>query len=183
MGDQDQPFVACQAAGSQASRTLGDLLAAVDLGELLLNELVSLLADVDNVGTSNAELGHLGQHLLRDLGGRLVLGDGVGVVEGVVCGRVSAPSARRENPGSDVSGRDDRDGARLDRAGCGNDLSIRTDQTSSGENWNGPSTGRWQASAGEPGNMGNPRKLTDFLVFGRHVGQIYSGEPASRLWI
>lgn len=38
-------------------RTLGDLLVAtVDLGNLLLDELVTLLADVDDLGTRSAEL-------------------------------------------------------------------------------------------------------------------------------
>jgi hypothetical protein len=35
--------------------TLGDLLALVDLGNLLLEELVTLLADLDNLLTLNAE--------------------------------------------------------------------------------------------------------------------------------
>lgn len=65
--------------------TFGDLLSAVDLGELLLNQLVALLADVDNLGTGHAEVRHGSQDLLGDLGGGLVLGESIGVVEGVVC--------------------------------------------------------------------------------------------------
>lgn len=65
-------------------RTLGDLLASEDLGDLLLDELVALLADVDDLAASDAELRHLGQDLLRDLACRLVLGEGVGVVDGIV---------------------------------------------------------------------------------------------------
>lgn len=67
-----------------STRTLGDLLSTVDLADLLLNQLVALVADVDNLGASNAELGDLGQDLLRDLSSGLVLGEGVGVVEGVI---------------------------------------------------------------------------------------------------
>jgi len=46
------------------SHTLVDLLAAVDLGNLLLNEFVSLLADGDDLLSCNAKLGYLGQYLL-----------------------------------------------------------------------------------------------------------------------
>jgi hypothetical protein len=63
---------------------LGDLLAAVDLGKLLLDELVTLLADGDNLLAGGNELGDLSKDLLRDLSSGLVLGEGVGVVEGVV---------------------------------------------------------------------------------------------------
>ena len=65
--------------------TFGDLLSAVDLGELLLDQLVALLADVDNLGTGHAEVRHGSQDLFGDLGGGLVLGESIGVVEGVVC--------------------------------------------------------------------------------------------------
>lgn len=70
--------------GRGRTHTLSDLLATVDFGNLLLNKLVALLTDVDDLAARDAELGHLGKHLFRDLGGRLVLGEGVGVVEGVV---------------------------------------------------------------------------------------------------
>ena len=66
--------------------TLVDLLSAVDLGNLFLDELVALLADGDDLLAGNAELGNLGEDLLGDLGGGLVLGEGVGVVEGVIYG-------------------------------------------------------------------------------------------------
>lgn len=69
----------------EAPRTLGDLLAAVDLGNLILKQLVALLADFNDLGARDAELGNLGKHLLRDLCSGLVLGESVRVVEGVVC--------------------------------------------------------------------------------------------------
>lgn len=65
-------------------QTLGDLLASVDLGDLLLDQLVALLADVDDLGAGDDELGHLGQDLLGDLSSGLVLGEGVGVIQRVV---------------------------------------------------------------------------------------------------
>lgn len=34
-------------------RTFGNLLAAIDLGDLLLDELVALLTDLDDLGTGN----------------------------------------------------------------------------------------------------------------------------------
>ena len=74
-------------AGSSTAgkaHTLGDLLAAVDLGDLLLEDLVTLLADFDDLRTGDAELGDLGEHLLGDLRSGLVLGESVRVVEGVV---------------------------------------------------------------------------------------------------
>lgn len=64
--------------------TFGDLLSAVDLGNLLLNQLVALLADIDDLCTGHAELRHGSQNLFRDLGGSLVLGESIGVVEGVI---------------------------------------------------------------------------------------------------
>lgn len=70
--------------GSGVGEALGDLLAAVDLGKLLLDELVALLADVDDLLAGGNELGDLSKDLLRDLSGGLVLGEGIGVVEGVV---------------------------------------------------------------------------------------------------
>jgi hypothetical protein len=60
------------------------LLSSVDLGDLLVQELVTLLADGHDLLASNAELGDLIQNLLGDLGGTLVLCEGVGVVQGVI---------------------------------------------------------------------------------------------------
>lgn len=69
---------------SDCCSTLLDLLAAVDLGHLLLDELVALLANLDDLLAGDAEVLDSSQNPLRDLGSRLVLGQGVGVVEGVV---------------------------------------------------------------------------------------------------
>lgn len=66
-------------------RTLGDLLSSVDLGDLFLDQLITLLADFDNLCAGNNQLGHLSKNLLGNLGRRLVLGQSIGVVEGVVC--------------------------------------------------------------------------------------------------
>ena len=65
-------------------RTLVHLLPAVDLGDLLLDQLVTLLTDLDDLGARDTELLHGGEHILGDLRGSLVLGESVGVVEGVV---------------------------------------------------------------------------------------------------
>lgn len=65
-------------------RTLVNLLASVDLGDLFLNELVTLLADLDNLGAGDDELGDLGQDLLGNLSGGLVLGQGIGVTQSVI---------------------------------------------------------------------------------------------------
>lgn len=65
-------------------RTLLNLLAAVDLGHFLLNELVALLADLDDLLAGYAEVLDSSQNPLRDFGSGLVLGQGVGVVKGVV---------------------------------------------------------------------------------------------------
>lgn len=64
--------------------TLGDLLASVDLGDLLLEQLVAGLADLDILGARDDKLGHLGQDLLGDLSGGLVLGESIGVAQRVV---------------------------------------------------------------------------------------------------
>lgn len=60
------------------------LLSSIDLGDLLVQELVALLADGHDLLASNAELGHLSQNLLGDLGGTLVLCEGIRVVQGVI---------------------------------------------------------------------------------------------------
>lgn len=61
-----------------------DLLSSVHLGNLFLDELVSLLADIDNLGARNDELGYLSKNLLRDLSSGLVLCEGIGVGESVI---------------------------------------------------------------------------------------------------
>ncbi len=60
------------------------LLSSVDLGDFLVQELVALLADSHDLLASNAELGHLSQNLLGDLGGTLVLCECIRVVQGVI---------------------------------------------------------------------------------------------------
>lgn len=64
--------------------TFGDLLSTPDLANFLFEKLVALLANVDNLLASNTEVLDSGENLLGDLSRRLVLGQGVGVVEGVV---------------------------------------------------------------------------------------------------
>lgn len=72
---------------------------AVDLGDLLLQELVALLADGDNLLAGDAELGYLGQDLLGDGAGRLVLVDGGRVAQRVICkARPLALMPRRRAP-------------------------------------------------------------------------------------
>lgn len=65
---------------SDLSRTLGNFLAAVDLGDLLFHQLVTLLADIDDLGTGDAKLGDGGKNLLGDLTSGLVLSQSIGVV-------------------------------------------------------------------------------------------------------
>jgi hypothetical protein len=78
--------------------TLDNLLSTVDLGKLLFKQLVTLLADIDNLCAGHAELRHSGQDLFGDLGRGLVLGESIRVVEGVVYATllVSAPHAGRD---------------------------------------------------------------------------------------
>lgn len=82
--------------------TLGNLLALVDLGNFLIEELVTLLTDLDDLLALQAQsykeilermaLREGGaqrtrdglEHFVRNLGSGLVLGQGVRVVEGVV---------------------------------------------------------------------------------------------------
>lgn len=64
--------------------TLEDLLSTVDLGKLLFKQLVTLLADIDNLCARHAELRHSSQNLLGDLGRGLILGESIRVVEGVI---------------------------------------------------------------------------------------------------
>jgi hypothetical protein len=70
--------------GSGVGETLVDLLSSVDLGNLFLDELVSLLADIDNLGARNNELGNLSKNLLRDLSSGLVLCEGIWVSQSVI---------------------------------------------------------------------------------------------------
>lgn len=78
--------------------TLDNLLSTVDLGNLLLEQLVALLADIDNLCAGHAELRHSGQDLFGDLGRGLVLGESIRVVEGVVyaTSSVSVPRVGRD---------------------------------------------------------------------------------------
>lgn len=65
--------------------TLQDLLSAVDLGQFLLEESITLLANRHDGLAGSAKLGDGAEHLLGDLGGILVLGESIRVVQGVVC--------------------------------------------------------------------------------------------------
>lgn len=67
------------------SITLGDLLPTVNLGHLLLNELVTLLTDLSDLLAGDTEVLDCGQNLLGYLGSGLVLGQSVRVVQRVVC--------------------------------------------------------------------------------------------------
>jgi hypothetical protein len=71
-------------------QTLVDLLSSVNLGNLFFDQLVTLLADVDDLGARDDELGHLSKNLLGDLSGGLVLGEGIWVSQRVVCVVMSA---------------------------------------------------------------------------------------------
>ena len=64
--------------------TLRDLLSTVDLCNLLVQKLVTLLADVDDLLTSNTECSDSFQNLLGDRSSALVLGKGIWVVESVI---------------------------------------------------------------------------------------------------
>lgn len=66
--------------------TLGDtLLGAPDLIGLVSEELVTLLANVDDLLAGDAKVLDGSEDLLGDLSGSLVLGQGVGVVERIIC--------------------------------------------------------------------------------------------------
>ena len=60
------------------------LLSPVDLGDLLVQELVALLADGHDLLASDAELGNLIQNLLGDLGGTLILCESIRVIQSVI---------------------------------------------------------------------------------------------------
>lgn len=64
--------------------TLDNLLSAPDLGDLLSEQDVALLADVDDLLAGDAEVLDSSEDLLGNLSRGLVLGQGVGVVEGVI---------------------------------------------------------------------------------------------------
>ena len=70
-------------------RTLDDLLSAVDLCDLLIEELVTLLTDVYDLCASNAELADGLEDLVGDGTRILILSKGVWVVKGIICGRES----------------------------------------------------------------------------------------------
>lgn len=68
---------------SRHSPTL-DRFSAVDLGELILNKLVSLLADGDDLLARDTELGYGGKDLLGNTRSHSVLGESVWVRQRVV---------------------------------------------------------------------------------------------------
>lgn len=76
--------------GSGVGETLVDLLSSVNLSNLFFDQLVTLLADVDDLGARDDELGDLSKNLLGDLSGGLVLGKGIWVSQRVVCVVMSA---------------------------------------------------------------------------------------------
>ena len=60
------------------------LFSSVDFGDLLVQELVALLADGHDLLASDAELGNLIQNLLGDLGGTLILCESIRVIQSVI---------------------------------------------------------------------------------------------------
>jgi hypothetical protein len=54
---------------------LDNFLALVDLGYLVLQQLVALLAELEDLGALGAQLLDILEDLLRDLGGGLVLSE------------------------------------------------------------------------------------------------------------
>lgn len=64
--------------------TLGNLLSSVDLCDLLLEKLITLLADLYDLLASYTELGNSLQDPVRNGSGILVLGKSIGVVERVI---------------------------------------------------------------------------------------------------
>jgi hypothetical protein len=67
------------------TRTFCDFLSSINLRDLLLQKLVTTLADRHNLRASNTELCDILQNLLGNGGGTLVLGEGIWVIESVVC--------------------------------------------------------------------------------------------------
>ena len=66
-------------------QTLGNLLSSVDLADLLLEELVTLLADLYDLGIDMAQCGYRFENLLGDLGSSLILGKSIWVGKSVIC--------------------------------------------------------------------------------------------------
>ncbi len=64
--------------------TFRDLLPTIDLGDFLVQKLVTLLADVYDLLASNTEGSNGLENLLGDLSGALVLGKGIWVGKSVV---------------------------------------------------------------------------------------------------
>jgi hypothetical protein len=64
--------------------TLWDLLATINLLNLLLQKLITLLADCHNLLSSNTKSRDCLQDLLRYLGSIFVFGQSVRVVQGIV---------------------------------------------------------------------------------------------------
>jgi hypothetical protein len=64
--------------------TLWDLLATVNLLNLLLQKFVALLADCHNLFSSNTQSRDCLQDLLRNLGSIFVFGKSVGIVQGII---------------------------------------------------------------------------------------------------
>lgn len=64
--------------------TLGNLLSSVDLCDLLLEKLITLLADLYDLLASYTELGDSLQDPVRNGSGILVLGKSIRVVERVI---------------------------------------------------------------------------------------------------
>lgn len=60
------------------------LFSSVDFGDLVVQELVALLADGHDLLASDAELGNLIQNLLGDLGGTLILCESIRVIQSVI---------------------------------------------------------------------------------------------------
>lgn len=66
------------------SRTLRYFLSSIDLRNLLVQQLVTLLADGNNLLASYTQRGDGLEHLLGDLSSALVFGKGIGVGKSVV---------------------------------------------------------------------------------------------------
>mmetsp|Transcript_32561 Transcript_32561/g.59086 ORF Transcript_32561/g.59086 Transcript_32561/m.59086 type:complete len:252 (-) Transcript_32561:56-811(-) len=66
---------------SGESNTLLNLLALVNLSNKLGHEVVTSATEVDNLGSSLAKRNNKGDGLVGDFGGRLVLGDNIGVAK------------------------------------------------------------------------------------------------------
>jgi hypothetical protein len=81
------PKIDCQTrvrAFTAERYTLWDLLATINLLNLLLQKLITLLADCHNLLSSNTKSRDCLQDLLRYLGSIFVFGQSVRVVQGIV---------------------------------------------------------------------------------------------------